>query len=97
MSIERGPKSLQEHNKSLLYSNRPKFKEDLRENIHKDQVRLDGIQFHDVHHQHLENVLTDIRNNARKEIYRQLKYLVISVFITALLFLYLKDHLDNRF
>ena len=97
MSVERGPKSLQEHNKSLLYSNRPKFKEDLRENIHKDQVRLDGIQFHDVDHQHLETVLSEIRSNARKEIYRQLKFLVISVFITALLFLYLKDHLDNRF
>ena len=97
MSIERGPKSLHEHNKSLLYSNRPKFKEDIRDNIHVDRIRTDGVHFEIIDQDNLHQVLNQIRKNARREFIRQLKMLGISIFITAVFFMYIKDHLDQRF
>lgn len=72
MSVERGPKSLHEHNKSLLYSNRPKFKEDIRENIHIDKIRTDGILFDQIEEDRLEKVIAQIKANAQKELYLSL-------------------------
>lgn len=95
MAVERGPKSLHEHNKSLLYSNRPKFKEDIRDNIYVDRLREDGIMFSKVTEEELQKVLAKIRMNARKEIFRQLKMLAASIVITILILIYLKDYLDH--
>ena len=97
MSIERGPKSLHEHNKSLLYSNRPKFKEDIRDNIHVDKVRTDGIFFEKIDKDQLEKVIAKIKANAKRELLRQFKMLAISIFITILIMIFLKDYLDQRF
>lgn len=89
MSVERGPKSLHEHNKSLLYSNRPKFKEDIRENIHTDKIRTDGVLFEKVDKDQLEKVIAQIKTNAKRELLRQFKLLAISVFITLLIIIFL--------
>ena len=97
MSVDRGPKSLHEHNKSLLYSNRPKFKEDIRENIYLDKIRNDGIGFEKFEEKELEKVITQIKLNAKKELFRQYKMLSISIFITIMIMIYLKDYLDQRF
>lgn len=97
MSVERGPKSLHGHNKSLLYSNRPKFKEHVRENIHVDRIRKDRVQYEQVDEEDLKKVLAQIKKNAQKEVYRQLKILAVSIFITAILLFYLKDYLDHQF
>lgn len=97
MSVERGPKSLQEHNKSLLYSNRPKFKEDIRDNIHVDKIRTDGVLFEKIEKQQLERVIAQIKANAKKELVKQFKILAISIFITILIMMFLKDYLDQRF
>lgn len=97
MSVERGPKSLQEHNKSLLYSNRPKFKEDIRDNIHVDKIRTDGVLFEKIEKQQLERVIAQIKANAKKELVKQFKILAISIFITILIIMFLKDYLDQRF
>ena len=97
MSIERGPKSLHEHNKSLLYSNRPKFKEDIRDNIHVDKIRTDGVLFEKIEENQLEKVIAEIKSNAKRELLRQFKMLAISVFITILIMIFLKDYLDQRF
>ena len=97
MSVERGPKSLQEHNKSLLYSNRPKFKEHIRENIYVDKIRKDRVMFKKVEEEALKKVMAQIKRNARREVYKQLKTLAVSIFITVIILLYLKDYLDHRF
>jgi len=97
MSVERGPKSLHEHNKSLLYSNRPKFKEDIRDNIYVDKIRNDGIGQDKVDENQLKKVIAEIRFNARKELLKQLKILTLSIFITILIMAFLKDYLDQRF
>lgn len=97
MSVERGPKSLHEHNKSLLYSNRPKFKEHVRENIHVDRIREDRVEYEQVNQENLKRVLAQIKQNARREVFRQLKILVVSIFITAIILFYLKDYLDHQF
>lgn len=97
MSIERGPKSLHEHNKSLLYSNRPKFKEDIRDNIHVDKIRTDGVLFENIEKDQLERVIIQIKANAKKESLRQFKLLAISVLITIVIMIFLKDYLDQRF
>ncbi len=97
MSVERGPRSLHEHNKSLLYSNRPKFKEDIRDNIYVDRLRDDGIMFNKISEEELQKVLTKIRMNARKEFFRQLKMLAVSIVITIIILIYLKDYLDQSF
>ncbi len=97
MAVDRGPKNLHEHNKSLLYSNRPKFKEDIRDNIYVDRFREDGIMFSKVTEEDLQKVLAKIRMNARKEFFRQLKMLAVSILITILILIYLKDYLDQSF
>lgn len=97
MSVERGPKSLHEHNKSLLYSNRPKFKEDIRDNIYVDKIRNDGIGHDKVDKNQLKKVIAEIRFNARKELLKQFKILTLSIFITILIMAFLKDYLDQRF
>ena len=97
MSIERGPKSLHEHNKSLLYSNRPKFKEDIRDNIHIDKIRTDGVLFEKIEKHQLERVITEIKATAKKELIKQFQILAISIFITILIMIFLKDYLDQRF
>ncbi|QYA26943.1 hypothetical protein G3I01_16055 [Gramella sp. MT6] len=97
MSVERGPKSLHEHNKSLLYSNRPKFKEDIRENIYLDKIRNDGIGIDRIDENQLKKVITQIRLNAKKELYRQYKMLTVSIFIAIVIMIFLKDYLDQRF
>ena len=97
MSVERGPKSLHEHNKSLLYSNRPKFKEDLRENIHIDKIRTDGILFDQIEEDRLEKVIAQIKANAQKELYKEFKMLALSIVITILILIFLKDFLDQKF
>ncbi|MCP9198852.1 hypothetical protein MKO06_02970 [Gramella sp. GC03-9] len=97
MSVERGPKSLHEHNKSLLYSNRPKFKEDIRDTIHVDKIRTDGILFEKIEEDHLEKVIAQIKANAKRELFKQFKMLAISIFITIGIMIFLKDYLDQRF
>ena len=97
MSVERGPKSLHEHNKSLLHSNKPKFKEDIRDNIYVDKIRNDGILFEKIEKEQLEKVLAQIKLNAKKELFRQFKMIAASVFITILIMIFLKDYLDQRF
>ncbi|PTX43503.1 hypothetical protein C8P64_2031 [Christiangramia gaetbulicola] len=97
MSVERGPKSLHEHNKSLLYSNRPKFKEDIRDNIYVDKIRNDGIGQDKIDENQLKKVIAEIRFNARKELLKQFKILTLSIFITILIMAFLKDYLDQRF
>lgn len=97
MSVERGPKSLHEHNKSLLYSNKPKFKEDIRDNIYVDEIRNDGIFFEKIEQEQLEKVLKESRLKANKELFKQAKLLVISLFITLGIMIFLKDYLDQRF
>lgn len=97
MSVERGPKSLHEHNKSLLYSNRPKFKEDIRDNIHVDKIRTDGVSFDKIEKDQLEKVIAQIRTKAKKELLKQFKLLAISIFITIMIMIFLKDYLDQRF
>lgn len=88
---------MHEHNKSLLYSNKPKFKEDIRDTIYVDRIRNDGIYFEPIEDEHLNVVLSEIRQNARREFFRQLKMAGISIFLTAMFLLYLKEHLDDRF
>lgn len=97
MPVERGPKSLHEHNKSLLYSNRPKFKEDIRDNIYVDKIRMDGVLFEKIEKDQLEKVIAQIRINAKRELLKQFKMLAISIFITILIMLFLKDYLDQSF
>ena len=97
MSIERGPKSLHEHNKSLLYSNRPKFKEDIRDNIYVDKIRTDGIAFAKIEKHQFDIVIAQIKARAKRELLKQFKILVISIFITILIMLFLKDYLDQTF
>ena len=97
MAVERGPKSLHEHNKSLLYSNRPKFKEDIRDNIHVDKIRTDGILFEKIEKHQFEKVIAQIKTNAKREFFRQIRFMAISIFISFLIMIYLKDYLDQRF
>lgn len=97
MPIERGPKSLHEHNKSLLYSNRPKFKEDIRENIYVDKVRNDGLMFEKVNEEELIKVIAQIKLNSKKKLFTELKILSLSVFITVVFLLYLQYYLDLKF
>lgn len=97
MQIDRGTKSLHEHNRSLLYSKRPKFKEDIRENIHVDKIRNDGVLFEKVDKDVLEKIIIQIKIKAKKDFFVQLKLTGISIIITAILFIYLKDCLDQRF
>lgn len=97
MPVERGPKSLHEHNKSLLYSNRPKFKEDNRDNIYVDKLRTDGVLFQRIEKDKLDKVMAQIRLNAKKELQKQFKMVVISIFITILIMIFLKDYLDQSF
>ena len=97
MSVERGPKSLQEHNKSLLYSNRPKFKEDIRENIYVDKLRVDGIKFEEIETDQVNRVIAQIKLNAKREMFRQFSMLALSIIITIVIMIFLKDYLDQRF
>ncbi|MDT0643452.1 hypothetical protein RM553_11475 [Zunongwangia sp. F363] len=97
MSVDRGPKSLHEHNKSLLYSNRPKFKEDLRENIYVDKIRNDGLYYKRVNENELKKVLAQIRLKARREFIKELKVLAVSIVITLIFVYYLKLYLDQCF
>jgi len=92
--------SQQNHNKSLLYSNKPKFKEDLRENIYKDEMPLDGILFEKIPEKNFQEVIEKIRYRARLENIKDLKLLVISILITLLIiFLFVEKvekELKNR-
>lgn len=97
MSVELGTKSLHEHNKSLLYSNRPKFKEDIRDNIYVDKIRTDGVLFEEIEKDKLERVIAQIKANAKRELIKDFKYLAISIFITILIMFFLEDYLDQRF
>ncbi|MDR5589915.1 hypothetical protein [Christiangramia sp. SM2212] len=94
MAVERGPKSLHEHNKSLLYSNRPKFKEDIRDNIYVDKPRNDGLGLMEISEEDLELLLTAIRHKARTELNRQFKMMLASIGITIIILIYLKEYLD---
>lgn len=85
MSVERGTKSLHEHNKSLLYSNRPKFKETIRENIHVDRIRNDGVKFEKVNEIDVKKVIAQIRNNSKKGLLRELKIILISIYLTIII------------
>ena len=75
MSDKGGTKSLHEHNRSLLYSKRPKFKENLRDNIYVDKIKTDGIVFEKVAPEQLEKALAQIRIKAKREVLRQRKFL----------------------
>lgn len=97
MAVERGPKSLHEHNKSLLYSNRPKFKEDIRENIYLDKIRTDGVKFLEIEEIQVRKVIAEIKSNARKELIREFKMLLASIAITLVILFYLKEYLDHVF
>ena len=97
MSVKLSTKSLHEHNKSLLYSNRPKFKEDIRDNIYVDKIRTDGVLFEEIEKDKLERVIAQIKANAKRELIKDFKYLAISIFITILIMIFLKDYLDQRF
>lgn len=97
MSVERGPKSLHEHNKSLLYSQKPKFKEDLRDPINSDRIRLDGVKFRNYSSEELELVLAEIKLNATRDLRQQYKLMVVSMIISVLIMLFLKYKLDQRF
>ncbi|MGB7785817.1 MAG: hypothetical protein WBL27_06930 [Salinimicrobium sp.] len=97
MAVERGPKSLHEHNKSLLYSNRPKFKDNLRENIYVDRIRTDGVTFEKIEKEQLEKVIAQIRRNAKKKLLREYKIFTVSIFITAFILLFLENYLEQVF
>ncbi|WP_373058143.1 hypothetical protein [Zunongwangia sp. H14] len=97
MSVDRGVKSLHEHNKSLLYSNRPKFKEDIRENIYIDKVRNDGLNYEKIKESELKKVLAQIKMKAKREFIKELKILGISIIITLIFLFYLKSYLDQCF
>ena len=97
MSDKGGTKSQHAHNKSLLYSNRPKFKENIRENIYVDKIRTDGIAFEKVDSKQLEKVLAQIRYKAEREVLRQRKIFIISFFITIVIVLSLNSYLDQKF
>ncbi len=97
MSDKGGTKSQHAHNKSLLYSNRPKFKENIRENIYVDKIRTDGIAFEKVDKEQLEKVLAQIRIKAKREVSKQRKIFVISFFITIVIVLSLNSYLDQKF
>ena len=97
MSVERGPKSLHEHNRSLLYSQKPKFKEDLRDPINSDRIRLDGVKFRNYSSEELEQILAEIKLNAARDLQHQYKLMVISSIISLLIMLFLKYKLDQRF
>ena len=85
MSSRNEIKSQQNHNKSLLHSNKPKFKENLRENIYKDEIPEDGLLFETLPEETIEQVIEKIRAKARLENLKDLKLLVISVLITLFL------------
>lgn len=97
MSVERGPKSLHEHNRSLLHSQKPKFKEDLRDPINSDRLRIDGVKFSNHTPEELEQVLADIKLNAARELQQQYKLMSLSMIISVLIMLFLKYKLDQRF
>lgn len=89
-------KSQQNHNKSLLHSNKPKFKEDLRENIYKDEMPLDGILFDKIPEKNFNEVIEKIRYKARLENLKDLKLLVISILITLLLIFLFVDKVETE-
>ncbi|SDS28896.1 hypothetical protein [Gramella sp. MAR_2010_147] len=85
MSSRNEIKSQQNHNKSLLHSNKPKFKENIRENIYRDELRQDGIFSDKIPGDILEEIIEKIRIKARNEVMRQFKLLIISIIITLLM------------
>jgi len=85
MSSRNEIKSQQNHNKSLLHSNKPKFKENLRENIYKDEIPEDGLLFETLPEETIDQVIKKIRAKARLENLKDLKLLIISVLITLFL------------
>lgn len=89
-------KSQQNHNISLLHSNKPKFKEDLRENIYKDEMPLDGILFDKIPEKNFNEVIEKIRYKARLENLKDLKLLVISILITLLLIFLFVDKVETE-
>ena len=100
MSSRNEIKSQQNHNKSLLHSNKPKFKENLRENIYKDEIPEDGLLFETLPDETIEQVIIKIRSKARIENLKDLKLLIISVLITLfLIFLFVnkvEEELNKR-
>lgn len=85
MSSRNEIKSQQNHNKSLLHSNKPKFKENLRENIYKDEFPEDGLLFETLPEETIEQVIKKIRYKARMEQLKDFKLLIISILITLFL------------
>ncbi|WP_300439604.1 hypothetical protein [Christiangramia sp.] len=78
-------RSQQDHNKSLLRSNKPRFKENIRENIYKDEIPEDGLLFDRIPEKSVEQVIKKIRSNARLETIKDFKLLIISILIILFL------------
>ncbi len=97
MPIKKGTKSQHDHNNSLLNSKRPKFREYYMEKIHVDKLREDSVPFVELEEKELKKVMTQIKANAQKEFYKELKILGISILITAVILIYLNDYLNQLF
>lgn len=97
MPIERGTKSLHEHNNSLLSSKRPKFRESNREIIHVDGIKEDAVLFVEIEEEVFKKVMAQIRMNAKKEFYKDLNILGVSIIITTIILIYLIDYLNQLF
>ena len=78
-------RSQHNHNNSLLPSNKPKFKENIRENIYKDEIQDDGVLFDSVSEEKLNTVLESIRLKAKYETIKEIKILILSIIITLLI------------
>jgi len=89
-------KSQHNHNKSLLHSNKPKFKENTRKNIYTDEIPRDGILFNEIPEQNFTEIIKNIRANARLENLRQLKLLVISIILTLLILFLFVDKVEKE-
>jgi len=85
-------RSQKDHNKSMLPSNRPKFKENIRENIYKDEIPKDGIFFENISEETLNEIIKNIRYKARCEAFKQIKLVVLSILVTLLItFLFINE------
>ncbi|WP_157893333.1 hypothetical protein [Salegentibacter sediminis] len=67
------------------------------EKIHVDKLREDSVPFVELEEKELKKVMTQIKANAQKEFYKELKILGISILITAVILIYLNDYLNQLF
>ena len=89
-------RSQHDHNKSMLHSNKPKFKENIRENIYKDEMPEDGVLFNKIPEDRFIQVIDSIRSNARSENIKQFKLLIISIIITLIIILLFVNKVEKE-